>query len=194
MSWSPSRWGDKAGHSILHTVRIAQAYFLDSNSSWDEPIVLRTSGLLSRSNKIMYDLNTGSVIDTFTSVALSGPLQDAGVTLEQTTVVGSYWGDWKTEHPDTMIVARDGGIGRTYPDDPLQGRDAAGPIFPVGDVDPRPQCPGISSRGYRPRWNTAGVSGRRGPVSSREWQRCETRGGSPPFRWQWFSSRADRPS
>jgi len=115
----------------------AQAYFLDSVPSWDEPIVLRTSGLLSRSNKVMYDLNTESVIDTFTGVALSGPLQDAAVTLEQTTVVGSSWGDWKTEHPDTMIVARDGGIGRSYPDDPLQGRDATGPIFPVGDVDPR---------------------------------------------------------
>lgn len=115
----------------------AQAYFLDSVPSWAEPIVLRTSGLLSRSNKVMYDLNTESIIDTFTGVALSGPLQDAAVTLEQTTVVGSFWGDWKTEHPDTMIVARDGGIGRSYPDDPLQGRDAAGPIFPVGDVDPR---------------------------------------------------------
>ncbi|MGH8924676.1 MAG: DUF3179 domain-containing (seleno)protein [Acidimicrobiia bacterium] len=115
----------------------AQAYFLDSVPSWDEAIVLRTSGLLSRSNKVMYDLNTESIIDTFTGVALSGPLQDAAVTLEQTTVVGSLWGDWKTEHPDTMIVARDGGIGRSYPDDPLQGRDAAGPIFPVGDVDPR---------------------------------------------------------
>jgi hypothetical protein len=115
----------------------AQAYFLDSVQSWDQPIVLRTSGLLSRSNKVMYDLNSQSIIDTFTGLALSGPLQDAAVTLEQTSVVGSLWGDWKTEHPDTMIVAQDGGIGRNYPDDPLQGRDAAGPIFPVGDVDPR---------------------------------------------------------
>jgi len=115
----------------------AQAYFLDAVPSWDKPLVLRTSGLLSRSNKVMYDLNTESIIDTFTGMALSGPLQNAAVTLEQTTVVGSFWGDWKTEHPDTMIVARDGGIGRSYPDDPLQGRDAAGPIFPVGDVDPR---------------------------------------------------------
>jgi len=115
----------------------AQAYFLDSVPLWDKPIVLRTSGLLSRSNKVMYDLTSQSVIDTFSGVALSGPLQDATVTLEQTTVVASLWGDWKTEHPNTMIVARDGGIGRNYPDDPLQGRDAAGPVFPVGDVDPR---------------------------------------------------------
>jgi hypothetical protein len=115
----------------------AQAYFLDRIPRWSEPIVLRTSGLLARSNKVMYDLTTMSVIDTFTGIALSGPLHDAGVELEQHTVVGSTWGDWKLQHPDTMIVAQDGGIGRRYEEDPLQGRDAAGPIFPVGDVDPR---------------------------------------------------------
>ena len=115
----------------------AQAYFLDRNPNSNEPIVLRTSGLLARSNKVMYDLNSMSVIDTFTGIALSGPLHDAGVELEQNTVVGSTWGDWKLQHPDTMIVAQDGGIGRRYEEDPLQGRDAAGPIFPVGEVDPR---------------------------------------------------------
>lgn len=115
----------------------AQAYFLDSVPSWDRPIVLRTTGLLSRSNKLMYDLNSWSIIDTFTGLGRSGPLHVAGVTLEQTTVVESMWGDWKSDHPDTLIVARDGGIGRSYPDDPLEGRDAAGPIFPVGEVDTR---------------------------------------------------------
>jgi len=39
---------------------------------------------------------------------------------------------------ETRIVARDGGIGRAYDDDPLRGRDDDGPIFPIGAVDPRP--------------------------------------------------------
>jgi hypothetical protein len=86
---------------------------------------------------MMYELGTFSLIDTFTGVATSGPLREAGVVLEQTTVVASRWGDWKEEHPATSIVAEDGGLGREYPEDPLQGRDAAGPIFPVGDVDSR---------------------------------------------------------
>ena len=47
------------------------------------------------------------------------------------------WGAWKEAHPETTILAQDGGIGRTYPADPLQGRDDDGPIFPVGPVDPR---------------------------------------------------------
>jgi len=113
----------------------AQAYFTDTVGKRD--LVLRTSGLLSRSNKVMYELRTKSLFDTFKGRAVSGPLREAGVTLEQITVVTSTWGAWKEAHPETTIVARDGGIGRAYPEDPLGGRDDQGPIFPVGDVDPR---------------------------------------------------------
>jgi hypothetical protein len=115
----------------------AQAYFVDSVPTGTRPPLLRTSGLLSRSNKMMYDRHTRSLFDTFTGRAVSGPLQDARITLEQATVVTSSWGDWKKAHPRTTIVARDGGIGRTYPADPLRGRDDDGPIFPIGDADPR---------------------------------------------------------
>lgn len=113
----------------------AQAYFTDAIVGF-QPL-LRTSGLLSRSNKFMYDIRSFSAVDTFTGEAISGPLQEAGVILEQTTVVTSTWGAWRREHPETTILAQDGGIGRSYPREPLRGRDAAGPIFPVGDVDPR---------------------------------------------------------
>ena len=59
----------------------AQAYRTDDAvtvGGADEVPVLRTSGLLSRSNKVMYDLRTQSVFDTFTGAAVSGPLQDRG--------------------------------------------------------------------------------------------------------------------
>ncbi len=115
----------------------AQAYLTDSVPDGVETPVLRTSGLLSRSNKVTYDLITKSVFDTFRGTAVAGPLRERGVTLEQVTVVATTWGEWRREHPDTTIVAEDGGIGREYPADPLRGRDDGGPIFPVGDVDPR---------------------------------------------------------
>ena len=114
----------------------AQVFFTDQIEGFDRPVV-RTSGLLSRSNKVMYDLNTGSVFDTFRGDALTGPMYEAGIVLEQGTVVVSTWGDWKSAHPDTTIVAEDGGIGRTYDLDPLGGRDDQGPIFPIGDRDLR---------------------------------------------------------
>ncbi len=113
----------------------AQAYFTDRVPGFAP--LLRTSGLLSRSNKLMYDVRSGSAIDTFTGRALSGPLRVAGVTLPQTTVVVTTWGAWRAAQPKTTMLAQDGGIGRRYPLDPLGGRDEQGPIFPVGDVDAR---------------------------------------------------------
>ncbi|MCI0685814.1 MAG: DUF3179 domain-containing protein [Sporichthyaceae bacterium] len=115
----------------------AQAYYLDELPDRFGDVVLRTSGLLSRSNKIMYDVRTWSAFDTFTGRAVSGQLHDLGIVLRQATVVTSSWGQWRQAHPDTFIVARDGGIDRIYPLDPLRGRDDAGPIFPVGEIDPR---------------------------------------------------------
>jgi hypothetical protein len=118
----------------------AQAYRTDDAvtvGGAQEVPVLRTSGLLSRSNKVMYDLRTQSVFDTFTGAAVSGPLHDRALVLEETTVLRTTWGEWKAEHPDTTIIAEDGGIGRSYPLDPLQGRDDGGPIFPIGPADDR---------------------------------------------------------
>ena len=115
----------------------AQAYLTDATPEGVETIVLRTSGLLTRSNKVMYDLASGSAFDTFRGDAVSGPLREIGFVLEETSVTVSSWGEWKAAHPNTKIVARDGGIGRTYPDDPLCGRDDGGPIFPIGPADSR---------------------------------------------------------
>ncbi|MDH3517648.1 MAG: DUF3179 domain-containing protein [Acidimicrobiia bacterium] len=111
----------------------AQLFFTDNLVG--EPPVLRTSGLLSRSNKVMFDLNTYSAFDTFTGRAVTGPLREAGISLEQGTVVTATWGAWKEAHPETTIVAEDGGIGRFYGLDPLGGRDDQGPIFPIGERD-----------------------------------------------------------
>jgi len=115
----------------------AQAYLTDDVPDTSRHLVMRTSGLLSRSNKVMYDLDSLSVYDTFTGRAVTGSHRAAEIELEQLTVRVSTWADWKAAHPDTTIVAEDGGIGREYDLDPLAGRDDNGPIFPIGDVDDR---------------------------------------------------------
>ena len=115
----------------------AQAYLTDSVPAGFETLELRTSGLLTRSNKVMFDLHTFSMFDTFLGTAVTGPLHEVGFTLEPVSVVTSTWADWKAAHPGTTIVAEDGGLGRTYALDPLGDRDSDGPIFPIGDVDPR---------------------------------------------------------
>ena len=95
----------------------AQAYFTDDVENF-RPL-LRTSGLLSRSNKFMYDVTTFSAVDTFTGEAISGPLLDAGIRLNQTTVVTSTWAAWRAAHPHTSIIAEDGGNRPELPAQPL---------------------------------------------------------------------------
>ena len=113
----------------------AQAFYTDKLPDGIERPVLRTSGLLSRSNKVMYDLKTNSVFDTFQGRAVTGPLAEKKLALEQVSVVTTDWGTWKQEHPDTTVVLERYALGRNP--DFRNGRDANGPIFPVGDVDPR---------------------------------------------------------
>ena len=113
----------------------AQAYFTDAVPGQYERPVLRTSGLLIRSNKVMYDSVTWSVFDTFLGKAVTGPLAEIGVELEQAPVITTTWGEWKAAHPQTTVLVEHLALGRDF--DFRNGRDADGPIFPVGDVDPR---------------------------------------------------------
>ncbi|MEM6903887.1 MAG: DUF3179 domain-containing (seleno)protein, partial [Pseudomonadota bacterium] len=112
-----------------------QAYFTDRVPEGVERPILRTSGLLIRSNKVMYDIQTYSVFDTFLGHAVTGPLAEKGVNLEQATVVTTDWGTWKEKYPETTVLVERLALGRDF--DFRNGRDANGPIFPVGDVDPR---------------------------------------------------------
>ncbi|MDA8870086.1 DUF3179 domain-containing protein [Rhizobiaceae bacterium] len=113
----------------------AQAYFTDQLPAGIKRPVLRTTGLLIRSNKVMYDVETYSVFDTFLGKAVTGPLADKGVELRQASVITTDWGTWKLKHPDTTVLVEELALGRDF--DFRNGRDANGPIFPVGDVDPR---------------------------------------------------------
>jgi hypothetical protein len=113
----------------------AQAYFTDNLPDDVARPVLRTSGLLIRSNKVMYDITSGSVFDTFKGNAVTGPLLEKGITLEQATVVTTDWGTWKEAYPETTVLVEALALGRNF--DFRNGRDAEGPIFPIGDVDPR---------------------------------------------------------
>ncbi|MEM8977624.1 MAG: DUF3179 domain-containing (seleno)protein, partial [Pseudomonadota bacterium] len=113
----------------------AQAYFTDRLPDGIERPVLRTSGLLIRSNKVMYDVNSHSVFDTFLGKAVTGPLAKKKVQLKQASVVTTDWATWKKAHPETTVLVEELALGRDF--DFRNGRDAKGPIFPVGDVDPR---------------------------------------------------------
>ncbi len=115
----------------------AEAFYTDRVVGAKRPLVLRTSGLLYLSNKVMFDLDSNSAFDTFNGRAVSGDLHLDNVSLPMETIVTSTWGKWKQAHPSTKIIAKDGGWGRPYPADPLNGRDDNGPIFPIRQDDQR---------------------------------------------------------
>jgi len=113
----------------------AQAYYTDQLPDGIDRPVLRTSGLLIRSNKVMYDVNTYSVFDTFLGNAVTGPLAEKNLQLQQASVVTTDWGTWKKTHPETTVLVEALALGRDF--DFRNNRDANGPIFPIGDLDPR---------------------------------------------------------
>lgn len=113
----------------------AQAYFTDRLPDGIGRPILRTSGLLIRSNKVMYDVNTHSVFDTFLGKAVTGPLAKKKLQLKQASVVTTDWGTWKRAHPETTVLVEALALGRNF--DFRNNRDAKGPIFPIGNVDPR---------------------------------------------------------
>lgn len=113
----------------------AQAYFTDDLADGIERPILRTSGLLIRSNKVMYDITSQSVFDTFRGNAVTGPLAEKNVVLKQASVVTTDWGTWKKAHPETTVLAEELALGRDF--DFRNNRDKDGPIFPIGDIDPR---------------------------------------------------------
>jgi hypothetical protein len=65
------------------------------------------SGKLIRNSLVMFDRETGTLWSHLTGEALEGPL--LGQHLEQLLSEQTSWGRWRTEHPNTLMLAVDGG-------------------------------------------------------------------------------------
>ena len=73
-----------------------------------------TSGLLYRSNKLMFDEETASLWNTTEGTPVVGPLADSRLELTPREVVTTTWGEWRTMHPDTTVLSLDTGHKRDY--------------------------------------------------------------------------------
>ena len=78
-----------------------------------KPTTFGTSGLLYRSNKVMYDRETETLWRQFTGEPILGPLVDSGIRLDFFLVVITTWEQWFSEHPDTTVLEIETGV---YPD------------------------------------------------------------------------------
>ena len=77
-------------------------------------IVFGTSGLLYRSNKLMFDDATKSLWKTFEGVPVVGPLVGSGIRLRPRSVVTTTWGEWRRMHPETTVLSPETGHQRDY--------------------------------------------------------------------------------
>lgn len=73
-----------------------------------------TSGLLYRSNKLMFDEETMSLWSMLEGKPVVGALVDAGLQLSSHAAVTTTWGEWRAEHPDTTVLSLDTGHQRDY--------------------------------------------------------------------------------
>ncbi|MCH7785879.1 MAG: DUF3179 domain-containing protein [Chloroflexi bacterium] len=110
-----------------------------------EPTTFGTSGLLYRSNKVMYDRTTRSLWSQLLGEPVIGPLADSGIKLDFFPVNLTTWGEWLAEHPDTTILSLDTGYyspGQYEPEYDARSiyfdyRNSSKTMFPVAGRDSR---------------------------------------------------------
>ena len=73
-----------------------------------------TSGLLYRSNKLMYDRVTQTLWDQFTGKPVWGTLAGGDVRLSTLPVVQTTWAAWLAANPDTLVLDINTGFRRDY--------------------------------------------------------------------------------
>ncbi|MCP3978048.1 MAG: DUF3179 domain-containing protein [bacterium] len=77
-------------------------------------LTLGTSGLLYRSNKLMFDEETKSLWSSLGGQPVVGPYSGTELRLERYSVVATTWGEWRAAHPETTVLSLDTGFERDY--------------------------------------------------------------------------------
>lgn len=81
------------------------------------PLVFGSSGFLYRSNKLMFDRETGSLWNQFTGKPIMGPLVKSGIALKIRPVTITTWAKWLARHPATKVLSLKTGHARDYGSD-----------------------------------------------------------------------------
>ena len=127
-----------------------------------------TSGLLYRSNKLMYDRTTETLWNQFSGEPVWGPLAGRGIRLTPLPAVHTTWGEWRRAHPGSTVLDIETGFRRDYgPGVAYADYNASpDPLFyvPIQDDRPAPQGGGLRrAAAQRRRGVPRGPAGRVGP-------------------------------
>ena len=106
------------GAGVLYDVSIPDLAYTDVAGErvelGDTVLEFGSTGMLMRSNKLMYDRNTDTVWNAITGEPAFGPLATSGVVLDVLPVVVTDWASWLEAHPDSSVLSLDTGFLRNY--------------------------------------------------------------------------------
>jgi len=142
MDWH-EMFNDKVGGkyvTLAYCTLCASGILFDSTAEGrKKPFKFGSSGLLYRSNKLMFDHETKSLWNQFTGRPVVGKLTGSGIELKVLPVATVSWGAWKKKHPNTKVLSTDTGHDRPYQPGAAYGEYFTSPnlMFPAVTDDKR---------------------------------------------------------
>lgn len=100
--------------SISYCTLCGAGIAFDTSRDNREPYIFGSSGLLYRSNKLMYDRGTDTLWKALSGEPAMGPLVGKGDMLPVLPLTVTTWGAWRQQHPETTVITRDTGHQRDY--------------------------------------------------------------------------------
>lgn len=135
------------GAGILYDIALPRLEYVDANGErqfqQDVALEFGSTGMLMRSNKLMYDRLTDTVWNALTGRPAFGPLAESGIELPLLPVVVSDWASWLAEHPETSVLSLATGVSRPYRNGAAYARYFNDPeyiMFPVWQQDESQQA------------------------------------------------------
>lgn len=129
-----------------------------TGESAERRFVFGSSGLLYRSNKLMFDRQTYSLWSQFTGTPVMGPLAPTGFQLPRLPLVTSTWQAWAEAHPETTVLSLETGFLRDYGPGAAYRDYVATPdlMFPAAVADTRRRAKdwvlGLETQGAAKAW------------------------------------------
>jgi hypothetical protein len=123
------------------------------------------SGLLYRSDLLMFDRESESLWSQISAEAVSGPAVRQRLTLVRSKL--RPWGEWKRAHPETTVLSRETGHRRRYGHSPYGGYDESKRLMFPAPTDPR----------YHPKMRTVGLRLRDGTARGYPLEEVQRAGG-----------------
>ncbi len=119
--------------SLSYCTLCGSAILYDGRASDGRTYTFGSSGLLYRSNKLMYDRQTNSLWSQLEGKPVIGKLVNRGSELRVLPLTITTWGEWRRKHPRTKVLSLETGHRRDYRPGAAYGQYFASPdtMFPV---------------------------------------------------------------